>query len=159
MLVLVNLPYYCSGANLGRYTDIQIQEKCINIFAHTMSLNWEGGGAYFCDPVIQHFWGLWIVMCWKTVAYCDWTGLPETWTATILDCESWIYIYWKSYVTFDKQCFFGFAFFFSASKGKLVVERQVQHIFWEGIKLKIRLKKHNPLIWISHPFKVTYHKL
>ena len=65
MLVLVNLPYYYSGANLRRYTNIQrIQEKCLNMFAHSLYLNRElekrggggvGGGAYFCDPVIQHF--------------------------------------------------------------------------------------------------------
>ena len=62
MLVLVNLPYYCPGANLRRYTNIQpIQEKCLNMFAHTLYLNrelgegWGGGGAHFCDPVIQHF--------------------------------------------------------------------------------------------------------
>ena len=66
MLVLVNLSYYCSGANLRRYTNIQrIQEKCLNMFAHSLYLNRElekgagggevGGGAHFCDPVIQHF--------------------------------------------------------------------------------------------------------
>ena len=27
MLVLVNLPYYCSGANLGRYTNIYINTR------------------------------------------------------------------------------------------------------------------------------------
>ena len=56
MIVLVNLPYYCPGANLRRYTNIQrIREKCLNMFAHTLYLNRElgrggggGGGSFLC---------------------------------------------------------------------------------------------------------------
>ena len=49
MLVLVNFPYYCSGTNLGTYTNIQIQEKwkMFNIYTiNTLYLNreWGGGG-------------------------------------------------------------------------------------------------------------------
>ena len=47
MLVLVNFPHYCSGANLAMgsgYTNIQIQEKCLNMFAHKLDLNGRGGG-------------------------------------------------------------------------------------------------------------------
>ena len=46
MLVLVNFPHYCSGANLAMgsgYTNIQIQEKCLNMFAHKLDLNGRGG--------------------------------------------------------------------------------------------------------------------
>ena len=54
MLVLVNLHYYCSGANLGRCTNIQIQEKwkMFNIYTfNTLYLNREwGGGIIFVSP-------------------------------------------------------------------------------------------------------------
>ena len=46
MVVLVNLPYYCSGANLGRQTNIQIQEKRINMFANTLYFNRQWGGGW-----------------------------------------------------------------------------------------------------------------
>ena len=41
MLVLVNLPYYCSGANLGRYTNIQTKEKCMYVCQYAV---FEQGG-------------------------------------------------------------------------------------------------------------------
>ena len=54
MLVFVNLLYYCSGANLGRCTNIQIQEKwkMFNIYTfNTLYLNREwGGGIIFVAP-------------------------------------------------------------------------------------------------------------
>ena len=145
MLVLVNLPCYCSGANLGRYTNIQIQEKCINIFAHTMYLNREGGRGFFCDPVIRYFWCLWIVMCWKTVVYCDWSGLPETRTATILHCESWIPIYIEEIKSLLINSVFLFCFFFFSEQGQARSRASSStYILWRD-KIKNETKKSEPV--------------
>ena len=137
----------CDGrANLGRYTNIQIHEKCINILAHTMYLNREvgGGGDYFCDPVIQHFWCLWIVMCWKTVVYCDWSGLPETRTATILHCESWIPIYIEEIKSLLINSVFLFCFFFQRAKASANRGSSSTYILWRD-KIKNKTKKSEPV--------------
>ena len=147
MLVLVNLLYYCSGANLGRCTNIQIQEKwkMFNIYTfNTLYLNrelGEGGGLFLLprDPtslfsmnrdVRKHRCVVWLKWTpWNANCYSPWLWIVNT---------KRIHIHWTEEIKSCKQFFF--LLFFSASKGKREVERQGQHLFCKGIKLKIRLK-------------------
>ena len=131
MLVLVKLPYYCLGANLRRYTNIQrIQENCLNMFAHTLYLNreWGSGG----DGGL----GLNFVTPWSNIFV-----VYESWCAEKSSCvvievhslkrellQSLIvnreYTYMEEIKTLLINSFFFFlASFFSASEHKREVER------------------------------------
>ena len=146
MLVLVNLLYYCSGANLGRCTNIQIQEKwkMFNIYTfNTLYLNRElgEGGIIFVAP-------------WSNIFVFHESWCSETPLCSVIEVDSLKRKLLQSLIMNRKyqanthtlkklsrvNSFF-FLLFFSASKGKREVERQGQHLFCKGIKLKIRLKK------------------
>ena len=145
MLVLVNLLYYCSGANLGRCTNIQIQEKwkMFNIYTfNTLYLNRElgEGGIIFVAP-------------WSNIFVVHESWCSETPLCSVIEVDSLKRKLLQSLIMNHKyqanthtlkklsrvNSFF-FLLFFSPSKGKREVERQVQHLFCKGIKLKIRLK-------------------
>ena len=119
--------------------------------------NGEGlGGSFFCDPLIQQF--LVSINRFVLINRCVLLWLKCTsrnancYKSLIVSRE---YTYIEQINSLLVNSVFCFAFSFSASKGKRKVERHLQHIFCKGTKLKIRLKKHNPLIRISHSLKVT----
>ena len=130
MLVLVNLLYYCSGANLGRYTNIQIQEKwkMFNIYTfNTLYLNRElgEGGIIFVAP-------------WSNIFVVHESWCSETPLCSVIEVDSLKHTLKKlSHV----NSFFFFAFFFTkqgqtrswASSATFILQRH---------KIKNKTKKH-----------------
>ena len=68
------------------------------------------------------------------------------------------YTYIEEINSLSINSFFFLFFFFSEQGQAQSWASSATYILWRD-KIKNKTKKHNPLIWISHPFKVTYHKL
>ena len=81
-LILFSLSYYL----VLNHVTIFIAFDCLTVNFSLLALIFffrkhclaSNSLAHFCDPVIQQFFCcLWIVMCWKIVACCNWSRLTE----------------------------------------------------------------------------------
>ena len=128
------------------------------MFAHTLYFNRQWGG----EGEGKGRGGLIFVTPWSKIFIVYESWCAEKPLCIVVDADSLkrellqsLIMTWSS-ITYIEELLshlksFLFCSIFSASKSKRKVERQAQHIFCKGIKLKIRLK-----IWISHSFKVTF---